>query len=451
VIHSERIQQLNDRPDCPGKYVLYWMQQAQRAGCNHALEYAVREADARKLPVVVCFGLTDDFPEANERHCAFMLEGLLEVDRLLRKRGIRFVLRKGRPSRVACELAGKAALVVADRGYLRVQKQWRADAASEMACRLVQVETDVVCPVDVVSDKEEYAARTIRPKIHRHLDDYLVPLEESGPDKSSLRLRLDGLDVQDVDALLRTLKVDRSVGRTAFFTGGESRANQLLQTFVSERLENYAEKRNDPSLGIVSDMSPYLHFGQISPLRIALILGETAGDPNRESYLEELVVRRELSMNFVNQSPDYDAYAGIPEWAQKTLTAHADDPRERLYDLATWEAADTHDPYWNAAQLEMVLTGKMHNYMRMYWGKKIMEWSESPEEAFRIALHLNNKYELDGRDANSFTGVAWCFGKHDRPWARRPVFGTVRYMNANGLKRKFDIEAYVRKVVDLAR
>lgn len=193
-------------------------------------------------------------------------------------------------------------------------------------------------------------------------------------------------------------------------------------------------------------MSPYLHFGQISPLEIALEVQDAGQQIGQEVYLEELIVRRELSINFVHRNPLYDQYEALPEWARKTLGKHEDDPREYLYDLDTFEAAQTHDPYWNAAQEEMVLTGKMHNYMRMYWGKKILEWSDTPRTAFETTLFLNNKYELDGRDANSFAGVAWCFGKHDRPWKERPVFGTVRYMNANGLKRKFDIESYVQQI-----
>ncbi len=198
-------------------------------------------------------------------------------------------------------------------------------------------------------------------------------------------------------------------------------------------------------------MSPYLHFGQISPLYVALQVTGARGikATNQDAYLEELAVRRELSMNYCLYNPHYDSYEGLPEWAKKTLKAHRKDKREYTYTLKELEEARTHDPYWNAAQKEMVLTGKMHNYMRMYWGKKILEWSVTPEEAFRSAIQLNNKYELDGRDPNSFVGVAWCFGKHDRPWTERPIFGTVRYMNAAGLERKFDMAAYIRKIKSL--
>ncbi len=210
-------------------------------------------------------------------------------------------------------------------------------------------------------------------------------------------------------------------------------------------MDRYEELKNDPTKECVSNMSPFLHFGQISPLHIALRVSET-DSPGKDAYLEELIVRRELSVNFVFYNKNYDAFEGLPEWAKKTLKEHEKDPREYVYTLEELENAETHDPYWNAAQREMTLRGKMHGYMRMYWGKKIIEWSRTPENAFKTAVYLNNKYELDGRGPNGFTGVAWCFGKHDRPWKERPIFGKIRYMNANGLKRKFDADGYVAKI-----
>jgi deoxyribodipyrimidine photo-lyase len=229
---------------------------------------------------------------------------------------------------------------------------------------------------------------------------------------------------------------------------GDALSGQSLDAFIRDKLKHYNDLRNDPGTDYGSQMSPYLHFGQISPLEIALKVRRARGKAKdaKEAYLEELIVRRELSMNFVHYNPHYDAYQSLPDWAQKTLKAHEKDHRETIYSLEEFEHARTHDPYWNAAQTEMVDTGKMHNYMRMYWGKKILEWSKTPEKAYRTALSLNNKYELDGRDPNGFTGVAWCFGKHDRAWPERPIFGKIRYMNAAGLRRKFDIEAYVRRV-----
>jgi deoxyribodipyrimidine photo-lyase len=202
--------------------------------------------------------------------------------------------------------------------------------------------------------------------------------------------------------------------------------------------------RNDPNEEAVSNLSPYLHFGQISPLYIALEVLKS-GDKGAEVFLEELIVRRELSLNFVYYNRAYDKFEGLPHWARQTLREHQKDKREAVYSPDELEKAQTSDPYWNAAQKEMIRTGKMHNYMRMYWGKRIIEWTRTPEEAFRTALSLNNKYELDGRDPNGFTGVAWCFGRHDRPWPNQPVLGKVRIMKASGLRRKFDADAYARK------
>jgi deoxyribodipyrimidine photo-lyase len=447
MIQSARIQMMKDGAGENGQYVLYWMQQAQRVRYNHALTYAIEEANTRNLPVVVVFGVTDDYPEANERHYAFMLEGLRDVSIALKKKKIQFVLQHQSPDEAALSLAKDAAFLVMDRGYLKIQKLWRSRVVKEVSCGVVQVETDVVVPVDVVTNKEEYAARTIRPKIHRILEDYLMPVDEIAVKKSSLKMIFEGLDVSDVDGVLAKMKIDRSVGRVDTFVGGEKAAQKMLKAFLELRLDGYSVKRNDPNLNGVSHMSPYLHFGQISPLDILLQMQDVAGETeDTEVYLEELVVRRELSMNFVNQNPNYDRYDALPEWAKKTLAKHEDDVRDYVYDLEVWEAAETHDPYWNAAQMEMLKTGKMHNYMRMYWGKKVIEWSETPQQAFETILYLNNRYELDGRDANSFTGVAWCFGKHDRPWKERPVFGMVRYMNAKGLQRKFDVDGYVVKV-----
>lgn len=368
----------------------------------------------------------------------------------LKKQNIRFVVKHQSPDEAALSLAKDAALLVMDRGYLKIQKHWRSRVVADAPCGVVQVETDVIVPVDAVTNKEEYAARTLRPKIHNVLDDYLVPMDAVKVKQSALKMDFEGLDVLDVDGVLAQMKIDRSVGRVDTFRGGEEVAQKMLQSFVDVRLNGYATKRNDPTVNGVSHMSPYLHFGQISPLDILLHIQDGAGQTeDTEAYLEELVVRRELSMNFVHHNPHYDTYDALPDWAKKTLAKHADDVRDYVYDLETWEAGNTHDPYWNAAQMEMVKTGKMHNYMRMYWGKKMIEWSETPQQAFEMLLYLNNKYELDGRDANSFTGVAWCFGKHDRPWKERAVFGTVRYMNAKGLKRKFDADGYVEQVAHL--
>jgi deoxyribodipyrimidine photo-lyase len=448
LIQHERVKPLNHEAATTGEYVLYWMQASVRTEYNHALEYAIHEANDLGQPVVVYFGLTDEFPEANARHYHFLLEGMREVEAALRERGMKLVTLKESPVEGVVRMAQRASLVVVDRGYLPIQKEWRKCVADRSGCPLIQVESDVVVPVEEASPKEEYSAATIRPKIHRKLDDYLRPLAETDPRTDSLVLEFESLQLDDVSRVISTLAVDQTVERVAGLTGGTGQAKRLLQEFIENKLDRYDDLRNDPTEEYLSCMSPYLHFGQISPLYVALEIAG-GGSPGQDAYLEELIVRRELSMNFVHYNPHFGEVEGLPDWCRKTLNEHRSDPREHLYTVEEFEVGATHDPYWNAAQQEMVVRGKMHGYMRMYWGKKILEWTESPEEAQRIALYLNNKYELDGRDPNGFAGVAWCLGKHDRPWAERPVFGKVRYMNANGLRRKFDADGYVRKVASL--
>jgi deoxyribodipyrimidine photo-lyase len=436
---------LNDRRVAPGRFVVYWMQASQRVECNHALEHAIEQANGLGLPVIVFFGLTESYPEANERHYRFMLEGLAEVGASLERRGMRFIVRPVPPEQGIVELSKEAALVVVDRDYLRHTRAWREIAARGMKCPLVQIETNVVVPVEEASTKEEYAAATIRPKIMKKLDRFMVPLRAHAPRRDSLGMDMESLDVSDVEGALSRLKIARFPRAAGGPRGGTSEAKRRCRAFIATKLVHFAESRNDPNADCLSGMSPYLHFGQISPLAIALEVVKKGG-PGSKEYLEELIVRRELSMNFVFHNVRYDSFEGLPEWSRRTLLEHAKDRREYVYEREDLESARTHDPYWNAAQEEMRITGTMHGYMRMYWGKKILEWTRSPKEAYRIALALNNAYELDGRDPNGFAGVAWCFGKHDRPWRRRGVYGSVRYMNAGGLRRKFDADAYVQRI-----
>ena len=452
-VEPSRIQVLNQKNFCKGDYVLYWMQQSQRAEENHALTYAVELANHLDQPVLVIFGLTDAYPEANLRHYTFMLEGLQETRAVLADRGIPLVVQKGNPPEVALGAGRRASVIVCDRGRLRHQKAWRRSLAEKAECRVVQVESDVVVPIETVSGKAEYAARTIRPKIHKHLDAYLKSFRELPVAKPAKGIEIRGLDLSNLDALLIGLKIDRSIGAVSrFLKGGTSQARQRFEDFLKARIVDYDRHHNQPQTDDVSHMSPYLHFGQISPVYLARQIKKldpkTAPMESRDAYLEELIVRRELAINFVNYTPDYDAYSCLPAWASQTLAEHSKDKRDHLYSVEQLDSAQTHDEYWNAAMLEMKHTGFMHNYMRMYWAKKILEWSRTPREAYETTLALNNKYFLDGRDPNSFAGVAWTYGVHDRAWPRRPIFGKIRYMAASGLERKCDIGAYVRKVRD---
>jgi deoxyribodipyrimidine photo-lyase len=445
MVEPERITALNDKPEGRGAYVLYWMQQSQRAVHNPALEVAVRAANRLRVPVVVCFGLSESLAAANARHYTFMLQGLAETAARLRARGMAFIMRRMSPQQLALELGRRAALIVCDQGYLRGQKRWRAQVAAAATRRVLAVEGDVIVPLRVASAKAEIGARTLRGKLQAQLQQFLVPLSSPAVRVRAARLRLGGtLPLDDIGRLVATLRIDHSVGPTAFI-GGHGQALRRLKSFVAQGLVGYRDRRPCLVQPRISRLSPYLHFGQISPVQIALaVMKARAPQADRTGFLEELIVRRELAANFVDATPNYDRYAALPGWARATLQRHSGDRRAYVYRYAQLAAGATHDPYWNAAMQEMRRSGFLHNYLRMYWGKKVLEWSASPEEGHAALLKLNNTYFLDGRDPSSYANVGWVFGLHDRPWPERPIFGNVRYMNAAGLRRKTDIEDYLK-------
>jgi deoxyribodipyrimidine photo-lyase len=382
-----------------------------------------------------------------------MLEGLQEVQKALKDRKIKMAVRKGQPGELVTDTAKDADMVVTDEGYLKIQRKWRKEVAEKINCRMCEVTSNLIVPIEEVSGKQEYSAATLRKKITPKLDTWMKKIRHTKPDKSSLNMKFGGMDLSDVGKIVNDLDVDKGVRKTEYFTAGTKAAKSRLRDFLKNKLAGYSAGKNKPAEDWVSGLSPYLHFGQISPLYVALEVRKhiksakgNKGAKSADAFLEELIVRRELSYNFVYYNSNYDNYKGLPPWCRRTLNYHSSDKREYVYTLEQLENSQTHDKYWNAAQTEMVKTGKMHGYMRMYWGKKILDWTKSPEQAVEIALYLNNKYELDGRDPNGYTGVLWCFGLHDHPWAERKIFGKVRYMNAKGLERKFDMEAYLDKV-----
>ncbi len=448
AVEPERIHPRNDPEPRKGDYVLYWMQASVRAEHNPALEHAIATANELGSRLLVCFGLMDDYPEASERHYRFLLEGLAAVDTGLARRNVKFVVRRGHPAEVAIDLAEDARAVVMDRGYLRHQRRWRDRVVERVRAPVVEVEGDVVVPVEVAADKREYAARTLRPKLHDAWDPFLRPLDTVTLDKHSRNLTVDGIDIAGVDAVLGGLDIDRSVPAVPHhFRGGTRQARARLKRFLDETLPRYDENRNQPQTDHVSYLSMYLHYGHISPVYVAHAARESGAPRSQvDAFLEELIVRRELAFNYVSFEPDYDSYSSLPGWARTTLAEHRDDPREHVYTRSQLANGETHDRYWNAAMAEMRETGYLHNYMRMYWGKKILEWTNTPEYGYRTTLALNNRYLLDGRDPNSYANVAWVFGLHDRPWQEREVFGKVRYMSASGLERKADPDAYVAKI-----
>ncbi len=425
------------------------MQRAQRGVDNPALDIAIAAANELQRPVAVFFGLHPKYPNANLRHYAFLVEGLAETKRKIEARGAVFIFRPY-PNhdllRFCAEV--KPCLVVGDENPLREPEKWRQSAARKLSVPFWTVDADVVVPSKFFP-KEEYAARTMRPKLHRLLPMFLQP-----PSNSKARYRwTEGNQPvsQEITPvrLLAELPLDRNTAPVRQYKGGTAAGMRLLRRFLNERLPAYDTARNQPQVAGTSELSAYLHFGHLSPLTIALAV-DAADAPAaaKAAFIEELIVRREVAINFVARNPNYDQLAGCPAWGQRTLAAHASDERLFNYTEAQLEAAETHDPLWNAAQSEMVSTGRMHGYLRMYWAKKILEWTTTPAEAFEIAVRLNDRYELDGRDPNGYTGIAWAIGgKHDRPWGpQREVFGLIRYMTAQGCARKFDVQAYIERV-----
>lgn len=451
---SRILRLIDAAPSKEARYVLYWMQASQRVEANHALSEAARIANDARLPLIVLFVLDATYPGANARHFAFLLEGLEETAATLRNLGIPLLYREGLPNAVLNELVGDAHTVVIDVGYTRIQRAWRKTLYLDLIARhpqvsLVSAESDVLVPVRDAMDKAAYGAYVLRPKIHK-----LAALYRDTPPPPTIQTLSPPLlpstrDLADWRNWFATLPVDHSVPPSTFHRGGAAEAMRRLRRFRSERLPHYPESA-DPSKDWTSELSMYLHFGQIGVQTILDELDKLV-DPSlqeaKEAFFEQLVVRRELAINFVFYNEGYDRFETMTEpWAYQSMARHEADARPYLYTESEFEQSRTHDPIWNACMTQMRVTGSMPNYLRMYWAKKVIEWSPSHREAYHTLLALNDKYFLDGRDPNGYAGVAWCFGRHDRPWTERPVFGTLRYMNEAGLRRKFDIDAYVRKV-----
>jgi len=440
------------QPVSGGACIVYWMQRAQRGIDNPALNLAIALGNEVKQPVVAVFSLTADYPEAQRRHYRFLVEGLRDAEADMAARAVPLVVRLGSPEQVVPAFANEvgASLVVGDENPVRIGQKWREHVARSLTVPFHLVDADVVVPTSLFP-REEYAARTLRPKIRRVWNDYLKPLASPRAHTVWKKPRPAG-EAIDPDALMAKLKVGGIV-EVSDYPGGTGEAMRRLGRFLAERLDRYATARNEPVPYSTSELSAHLHFGHISPLTIALAaLDSGAPRVSIDSLLEELIVRRELAINFVARNPNYDRLAGCPEWARKTLAAHALDRRPVVYTARRLETGETHDPLWNAAQNEMVLTGRMHNYLRMYWAKKILEWTPDPETAFQIALDLNDRYEMDGRDPGGYTGVAWAIGgKHDRPWPERPIFGTVRFMSYESTRKKFNSGGYIARVNELQR
>ncbi len=438
--------------DPDGKCIVYWMQHSQRALDNPALDLAIKLGNELQKPVVVFFAPVPFYPHANPRHFHFLATGIPDIAEEIATRNVGFVLRAYPKHRLAkfCEEV-KSAIVIGDENPMREPEQWRVRAARQLRVPLWTVDADVVVPSKLLG-KEHYGARTIRPRLHEQLPEFLVKsalVKAHVPWKRPKGMQCLSCD----DDFTSKWDIDRSVTPVSGWKGGTKEALRVLKHFLRRGLKSYVKGRNHPELKGTSQLSPYLHFGHIGPLTVALAVTESSAPKTaKDAFLEQLIVRRELSVNFVRYNPHYDDFESVEPWANRSLRTHAGDHRPTLYSESQLENAATHDPLWNAAQKQMVLSGWMHNYMRMYWAKKILEWSPSVAEAYQRAVRLNDRYELDGRDPNGYAGIAWAtVGKHDRPWFERPIFGQIRYMSYASTSKKFDSKRYIEQVNELER
>ncbi|MBV5319166.1 MAG: deoxyribodipyrimidine photo-lyase [Desulfobulbaceae bacterium] len=426
--------------------VVYWMSRDQRVEDNWALLWAQQEALIHQKGLIVVFCMIPDYPEATSGHYSFMRKGLKELQEKLNQYNIGFRILEQSPDAVLPSFLGTidARLLVCDFDPLRIKQQWKKMLIDSLEIPLHEVDTHNIVPAWIISDKKEYAAYTLRPKIKRVLDDYLtdIPAVQHHPfnwNHAPLvvpeTLHKEGIASQTTEAY-------------PWVQAGEAAASMAASNFVQQRLGNYVKTRNNPCIDGQSGLSPYLHFGQLSPQRLAWMVSRSdLPIGTKETFLEELVVRRELADNFCYYESAYDRFAGFPDWARKTLDQHRNDKRAYVYSLAELENGITHEILWNACQQDLVQSGKLHGFLRMYWAKKILEWTPDPETALEYAITLNDRYSLDGRDPNGYTGIAWSLGGvHDRAWRERSVFGKIRYMNEAGCRRKFDVERYIATV-----
>jgi len=449
---SSRVTKLNNaNENTKGRYVLYWMQMFKRASHNYALNFAIQMANERRLPLVVYEGLKFYYPWASDRMHTFILEGVAEKQAEFSERGIRYIFylqrNKRDPKNTVARLAKEAALIVTDDYPCFIIPEHNARIA-KLNLPVYAVDANGMVPMSALP-KEEYAAYTIRPKIHRLLPDLprIITTPHIEVQKPELEVDCPETTVspENIADLVSQCDIDHSVKPAQLYHGGTKAGRKRLTHFVRGILPYYDKTRHEASFDGVSRLSPYLHFGFLSIQEVVhAVERANAPKPAKEAFLEEAIVRRELSFNFTRHNPHYDSLKSLPDWALQTMRDHADDPRPELFDEETIEQAETYDELWNAAQRELVCTGHLHNYVRMLWGKRVIEWQRSYEMAFELLVHLNNKYALDGRDPNSYAGILWCFGKHDRPWFDREIFGTLRYMTSQSMGKKFRAKEYIR-------
>lgn len=478
TVPDVRVRPLNAAPTRPDRrYILYWMTAFRRVRWSFALDRAVEHARALSRPLVILEGLRAGYPHASDRHHRFVLEGMRDTARLLEGRPVLYhpyvEPTPGAGKGLLEALAAQACVVVADDWPCFFLPRMLEAAAGRLDVRLEAVDGNGLLPLRA-TDRVFTTAHSFRIHLQKVLADHLAhapspdPLARArlAPPPRLPREVLARWPAFDGDLDLSRLPIDHGVPPSTCFEGGWSEAERRLTRFVTERLGRYAEDRDEPSIDGTSRLSPYLHFGHASTHRVLDAIARAEGwTPDRlgrskggakvgwwglsapaEAFLDQLVTWRELGFNRCAHAPDdYDRYESLPAWARQTLEEHADDPREHLYDLATLEGARTHDALWNAAMRQLLREGWFHNYLRMLWGKKLLEWSPEPREALRRMIALMDRHSLDGRDPNSYSGYFWVLGRYDRAWPTRPIYGKVRSMSSARTAQKVDVRAYLER------
>lgn len=475
-MNSKRVLKLNSKEVKKGP-IIYWMNREMRTRDNWSFLYAKSLADEQKVPIVVVYNLVPGFLGGQNRQLAFKISALKQIKEDLKEKNISFFVLVDNPPAGGGKQSGKqivefadkisAGAVVTDFYPLKIARAWSDHVRKNLDVAFYGVDAHNIVPAWVASEKREYGAYTIRPKIFKLLPEFLDEFPKITSSKYDFTEKVKG---DDFENLLSKKDLEESLESISWAPVGEDGAHKMLKKFLKDGIHRYGDKRNDPNENAQSNLSPYLHYGMIAPQRVVLetvkLVGKDITDmihhaknkakveegkklsliDHAGAFLEEIVVRRELSDNFCFYEENYDSIDCFPDWAKKSLEKAGKDEREFIYTKKQFEEGKTHDDLWNAAQMQMVKTGKMHGYMRMYWAKKILEWTKSPEDAMKIAIYLNDKYELDGRDPNGYAGIAWSIGGvHDRAWFPRPVFGTVRYMSRGGCEGKFDVKDYIDK------
>ncbi len=442
-VDSRRLLSLNNIEFQPDGPVIYWMSRDQRVHGNWALLYAQQVAEENNLPLSIVFCLSPKFLGATLRQYDFMIKGLEEVEEELKNYNISLHLLLGEPEEEIGKFSKKHGIstIITDFSPLRIGRKWREKIAKEVSVPVIEVDAHNIVPCFYSSNKQEFGAYTLRPKIKKILNEFLT--EYPAVKKSKFTIKNE--DKIDWDSLLKKLPINSEVKPVTWVKPGYKNAIKMLDKFI-ENIDLYQNERNNPNINASSNLSPFLHFGQISSQEVVLKVNSKIAKNKTEAFLEEIIIRKELADNFCYFNTNYDTVEAFHSWAKKTLNEHIHDKRDYTYTKHDFETARTHDPLWNAAQIEMVNKGKMHGYLRMYWAKKILEWTPSPEDAMEIAIYLNDKYELDGRDPNGYTGISWSIGgTHDRAWFERKVYGKIRYMNDKGCEKKFDVKKYIQE------